>query len=103
MASRVQLGPLWLISNGSATSEPQEWKGGRGVFMSEHVGGAVSLEFALPGPADTYAACGADTTLAAPGGAGVFYLPPGTHIRAAVSGGATGVYCYVGEASDFIQ
>lgn len=102
MASRVQLGPQWLISNGSATSGPQEWKGGRGVFMSEHTGGAVSLEFLLPGGVN-YAAAGADTTLAAPGGAGVFYLPPGTYIRAAVSGGATAVYCYVGEASDFIQ
>ena len=102
MASRVQLGPLWLSNNGSATSAPQEWKGGRGVFMSEHTGGAVSLEYRMPGGTN-YAAAGADTTLAAPGGAGVFYLPPGTYIRAAVSGGATGVYCYVGEASDFIQ
>ena len=102
MASRVQLQPLWLLTNESATSGPQEWKGGRGVFMSEHVGGVVSLEYLMPGGTN-YAAAGADTTLAAPGGAGVFYLPPGTRVRAAVSGGATGAYAYCGEASDFIQ
>lgn len=90
--TRATLSPIYLLANGSATGNAQEWPGGEGAFLAEFTGGAVSLEFNGPNPdTDTWIAVGEDTTLAASGG-GTFKLPAGTRIRAAISGGATSVY-----------
>ena len=89
--TRATLSPIYLLSNGSADGEAYEWPGGAGVFLAEFTGGAVTLEFNGPNPdTDVWIAVGTDTTLAASGGA-LFYLPAGTHIRAAVAG-ASDVY-----------
>lgn len=86
--------PIYLFANGTGNSNAQKWPGGQGVFMSEHSGGTVSLEYNGPNPGtDTRIAVGTDTTLAASGG-GVFYLPPGTLIRAN-GGAATAIYATV--------
>lgn len=81
-----------LLSNASATSSAQAWRGGRGVFAAAGTfgGATVSLQFLGPDNA-TWIDAGANTTLTA-AGAGLFELPP-TQIRAAVTGGApSGLY-----------
>lgn len=81
-----------LLSNASATGNPVSWVGGNGVFKAvagAWNGGTVMLQYRGP-DGTTWVEAGSNTTLTANGG-GQFVLPAGL-IRAAVSGGPTGVY-----------
>lgn len=104
MATKALQGPLYLhggATGGSGNSEVAIWPGGQGVFNSEHTGGTVSLEFNGADPStDTWIAVGTDTTLAA-SGAGRFYLPAKTRIRAN-GGAATGIYSYVNQVGEYL-
>lgn len=77
-----------LLSNASATSNPAQWGGGRGLFTAVATwgGGNVTLQYMGPDESTWLTAATALTA----NGMVAFELPPGK-IRAAVTT-ATGVY-----------
>ena len=104
MATKVLQGPLYLhggATGGTGNSGVAIWPGGMGVFSSEHTAGTVTLEYSGADPAtDTWIAAGPETTLAA-SGAGAFYLPAKTRIRAN-GGAATNIYSYVNQTGEYL-
>ena len=72
------------ISNGTATSDPFQWPGGRGVFEVGATWNGATIELQAMLPNGSYLAVGTDTTLTV-NGRGGFDLPPCT-MRVVVSG-----------------
>jgi len=83
-----------LLSNASATSDPKQWPGGRGVVMMGADwagGGTIALQALLPN--GSYADVSTETTKTA-NGLGGFDLPPCT-IKATVTGTVAAAYVSV--------
>lgn len=81
-----------LITNGTATGNAVEWRGGRGTFAVVGTFSGATVKLQVLGPDGvTWLDVGAECTLTAPG-IGGFELGNGS-IRAAVSAGPpTGIY-----------
>lgn len=85
-------GDLTLLSNGSATGEWMQWRGGQGLFTVEGTFSGATIKLQFKTVNGTAMDAGSDTALTADGG-GRFFLPS-TEIRVDISGSPSSVFAF---------